>query len=64
MGRGVAQEGGRADACPRRDVQSYVFLHRIAQLQDPPYPLNLYIESLVSLFARGAIVPPRRKETS
>ncbi|HEV7670257.1 MAG TPA: TetR/AcrR family transcriptional regulator [Thermoanaerobaculia bacterium] len=47
---------------------SYVFLHRVVVIQDPPYPLDRYIDALVDLWTRGAIVPSSgaaaRKETS
>ncbi len=37
---------------------SYVFLHRVVVIQDPPYPLDRYIDTLIDLWTRGAIVPP------
>lgn len=39
---------------------SYVFLHRVVVIQDPPYPLDRYIDTLVELWTRGAVVPTVR----
>jgi len=40
---------------------SYVFLHRVARIVDPPIPLDRYLDNLVHLWTKGAIRTPRRK---
>jgi len=37
----------------------YVFLHRVLKVQEPPIPLELYVNSVLDIWRRGA-VPPRR----
>jgi AcrR family transcriptional regulator len=34
--------------------QAYVMLHRIARIEDPPLPLDRYVDTLVEVWLRGA----------
>ena len=34
---------------------SYVFLHRVARVYDPPLPLDRYLDNLMAIWTRGAI---------
>ncbi|HEX9163569.1 MAG TPA: TetR/AcrR family transcriptional regulator [Thermoanaerobaculia bacterium] len=38
---------------------SYVFLHHVLNVFERPYPLGDYIDSLIELWTRGAIVPKK-----
>jgi AcrR family transcriptional regulator len=40
---------------------SYVFLHRVARIFDPPLPLDRYLDDLMAIWTRGAIRTPNRK---
>ncbi|HWW94304.1 MAG TPA: TetR/AcrR family transcriptional regulator [Vicinamibacteria bacterium] len=41
---------------------SYVFLHRIAKIIDPPLPFDRYLDNLIGIWTRGAIrIPKKRK---
>ena len=42
---------------------SYVFLHQVLRAVEPPYPLTAYIDALLDVWTRGAIVPKRRGGT-
>jgi AcrR family transcriptional regulator len=41
-------------------LHSYVFLHRIARVFDPPLPLAAYLDTLIDVWTTGAIRLPRR----
>ena len=41
-------------------LQAYVFLHRILQIAPKPYPLDRYIDALIDVWSRGAIVGGQR----
>jgi AcrR family transcriptional regulator len=41
---------------------SYVFLHRIARIIDPPLPFDRYLDNLIGIWTRGAIRVPKRKK--
>jgi AcrR family transcriptional regulator len=43
-------------------LHSYVFLHRVAAVLDPPLPLDRYLDSLIDIWTRGALRPPRRRK--
>jgi len=45
-------------------LQSYVFLHRVMRVFDPPLPLARYIDSLLEIWTHGALRPARRKRAS
>jgi AcrR family transcriptional regulator len=51
-------------------LHSYVMLHRMVKIFDPPLPFERYLTTLLELWARGAIAPspaakrPRAKETN
>jgi AcrR family transcriptional regulator len=71
----VADYMRRASRAGRLDVQdpeaaamaflgslvSYVFLHRVARIFDPPLPLDRYLDNLMGIWTRGAIRVPTRK---
>jgi len=38
-------------------LQSYVFLHRVARIFDPPLPLARYIDTLIEIWTDGALRP-------
>jgi AcrR family transcriptional regulator len=40
-------------------IQSYVFMHRVARIS-PPVALDRYLDTLLEIWSRGAIVPARR----
>jgi AcrR family transcriptional regulator len=41
---------------------AYVFLHHVLKVQDPPLPLDGFVETLLDVWTRGAIVVrPRRR---
>lgn len=42
---------------------SYVFLHQVLRAVQPPYPLTAYIDALLDVWTRGAIVPKKRGGT-
>jgi len=44
-------------------LHSYVFLHRVAGVLDPPLPLDRYLDTLLEVWTRGALRPPRRRKT-
>ena len=39
---------------------AYVFLHHVLKVQEPPLDLDLYVNTVLDIWMRGAIVPPRR----
>jgi TetR/AcrR family transcriptional regulator, mexJK operon transcriptional repressor len=39
---------------------AYVFLHQVLKVQDPPLPLARYVDAVLDVWTRGAIVPRRR----
>ncbi len=41
---------------------SYVFLHRIARIIDPPLPFDRYLDNLIGIWTRGAIRVPKGKK--
>jgi len=41
-------------------LQAYVFLHQVLKVQEPPLELDRYVETILDIWTRGAIVPPRR----
>ncbi|HXB53972.1 MAG TPA: TetR/AcrR family transcriptional regulator [Vicinamibacteria bacterium] len=41
---------------------SYVFLHRIAKIIDPPLPFDRYLDNLIGIWTRGAIRVPKKKK--
>ncbi len=43
-------------------IHSYVFLHRVVRVPDPPLPLDRYLDSLLDIWTRGALRPPRRRK--
>jgi AcrR family transcriptional regulator len=45
-------------------LQSYVFLHRVMRVFDPPLPLPRYIDSLLEIWTHGALRPARKKRAS
>lgn len=64
-----AQRAGRIEVSDPRAaalafmaaLQSYVFLHRVVRVFDPPLPLARYIDSLLEIWTHGALRPaPRR----
>jgi len=38
---------------------AYVFLHQVLKVQDPPLPLPRYVDAVLDVWTRGAIVPAR-----
>jgi AcrR family transcriptional regulator len=36
-------------------LHSYVFLHRVLRVMDPPLPLDRYVDTILDLWTRGAI---------
>ncbi|HEY3056117.1 MAG TPA: TetR/AcrR family transcriptional regulator [Thermoanaerobaculia bacterium] len=38
---------------------SYVFIHHVLKVVEPPYPLDDYIDALLDLWSRGAIAPKK-----
>ncbi len=64
-----AQRAGRIEVSDPRaaalafmaSLQSYVFLHRVVRVFDPPLPLARYIDSLLEIWTHGALRPGRRK---
>jgi AcrR family transcriptional regulator len=38
-------------------LQSYVSLHRLARILDPPLPLDRYLNTLFEIWGRGALIP-------
>jgi len=39
-------------------VHSYVFLHRVVRMADPPIPLDRYLDTLFDIWTRGALRSP------
>jgi hypothetical protein len=39
---------------------AYVFLHHVLKVQEPPLPLDLYVDAILDVWTSGAIVPARR----
>jgi AcrR family transcriptional regulator len=42
-------------------IHSYVFLHRILHITDPPHPFERYLDTLIDIWTDGAIRPQKRK---
>lgn len=42
-------------------LQSYVFLHRVARVFDPPLPLSRYLDALLEIWTHGALRPALRR---
>jgi AcrR family transcriptional regulator len=40
---------------------SYVFIHKVARILDPPLPLPRYLDNLLTIWTRGAVRPRKRK---
>jgi AcrR family transcriptional regulator len=40
---------------------SYVFMHRVARIMDPPLPLPRYLDDLLEIWTRGAVRARKRK---
>jgi AcrR family transcriptional regulator len=40
-------------------LHSYVALHRVVRAVDPPIPLARYLDTVVEVWTRGALAPPR-----
>jgi hypothetical protein len=38
------------------NCQAYVMMHRIARVEEPPLPLDRYLDALVELWTAGAIL--------
>jgi len=41
-------------------IHSYVFFHSVLRIVSPPYPLPLYIDSLLELWSHGGVKPARK----
>ena len=41
-------------------LQAYVMMHRVLNILPKPYPLDLYVDALIDLWSRGAIVGGHR----
>lgn len=42
-------------------LHAYVFLNRVLKIADPPIPLDTYLDTLLEVWSRGAILEPKRK---
>ena len=42
-------------------IHSYVFLHRILRIIDPPHPLSRYLNTLLDIWTNGAIRPAKEE---
>lgn len=42
-------------------LHAYVFLNRVLKIADPPIPLDTYLDTLLEVWSRGAILPAKRK---
>ena len=42
---------------------SYVFMHKVARILDPPLPLPRYIDNLLDVWTHGAVGPRKRKSS-
>lgn len=66
---GRAQKAGRVRVKNPRaaalafmgSLHAYVFLNRILKIADPPIPLDTYLDTLLEVWSRGAILPTPRK---
>jgi AcrR family transcriptional regulator len=41
-------------------LQSYLFLHRVLRIE-PPIPFEKYLDTLIEIWRRGALAPPRAR---
>jgi AcrR family transcriptional regulator len=42
-------------------LHSYVMLHQLAKIMDPPLPLERYLDSLIEIWTHGALAGPERR---